>query len=527
MGALGLACTSAAAQTTHAVHIPCPGTMPTGIYAEIIVPDSARFGHCGAPVVVFCHGGWEGEGLSGGEGLPGEGFIFISFNYPGSGPVSKRSGGIYDDRGMNCLRALRQVILFANGDEPDMLGNYLSDYADMDSITVAEDNLGLMGSSNGGNATLAVLGVYAGDTLPVNWVANWESPVGDGMPTVLCGAVKPSKPYPNPSPNPAYDYTTGGWDFSTLRYSDTLISATMGSVGPTKKLRGAFYFDFDGDSVPDVGSDYMVGGTPFTLPSGDTLVGIPEFLVDSAIARGVYPVPPLPNYIPTPNQNHNFWAIRNGAYFFDTIADVLPDLLFMSLASLIDHVQGSPDYPHILAQINGLDAVGLWTRLNPDSLYMATLSGMTLSGTPDNDALQTYDYASIGAAVVPEGYSKPKLVQAGCAELADRVFDGDLAVQRTAFGSLCPGFKTLGMFEPTTSHTYMIFPNPTKEAWQVIMPDATGEVKYRLFDLQGKLMRKGEIGTIGSVSAEHLADGMYLLELSYEGKTEMIRVSVE
>ena len=122
-----------------------------GLVIRIDIPDNARYNE-GAPILIHGTGGFYGEGLTQREtGLTDQGFIEIRFNFPGSGTGPNLSGGTYDHRGDESLKAYRDIIQFACGQRVDT-GGFIID-ALTDNITPLRSNIGLVGWSNGGNTT--------------------------------------------------------------------------------------------------------------------------------------------------------------------------------------------------------------------------------------------------------------------------------------------------------------------------------------------------------------------------------------
>ena len=74
-----------------------------------------------------------------------DGFINVSFCFPGGSSDGRNSAGTYDDRGQNCIDALRDVCLFAMNSKADAGGHTISQIL---AATVLTDNIGLYGASN-------------------------------------------------------------------------------------------------------------------------------------------------------------------------------------------------------------------------------------------------------------------------------------------------------------------------------------------------------------------------------------------
>ncbi|HEX9934101.1 MAG TPA: hypothetical protein VGB38_02800, partial [bacterium] len=134
--------------------LPSEAAGPQSLAVQILLPHTQRY-PTGAPVAVRVTGGFEDNGLpSNGIGLDRQGIIQIDFSWPGKGnaTLNQKSGGTYDTRGPACLKALRDVLLFAMNEKADQNGKKLSDLCQ--GIAPIASNAGMIGFSNGGNATL-------------------------------------------------------------------------------------------------------------------------------------------------------------------------------------------------------------------------------------------------------------------------------------------------------------------------------------------------------------------------------------
>jgi len=238
---------------------------------------------------------------------------------------------------------LSDVIQFAMGLKADTAGKYLHNYTSP--LKPLAENVGLIGISNGGNAAISVAGLHGNKLSTLGWILNWESPVGDGMPTIEAGAINHGY---NPLVNPAYNDITGIFDYTKLRWNDTV------AVGIA--LHGGFYFEANANTTLDLGVDFVV--QPLVYP---TIWGLKGFysvsLMRAAYERAVYPLRP-PAHLPDSTQNRTFWETRNGVNWIDSSVVRIPNLFFLVIASKQDHAQAAPDYPHILIQYEGFREAG-------------------------------------------------------------------------------------------------------------------------------------------------------------------------
>lgn len=394
------------ASGTIGTFVPSEAGGSEGIYVEIVVPDTARYSN-GAPVVVHIAGGWGSDGLSIARDAVTPGFVEVRYNFPGGGSAGKASGGTFDDRGEQCIRATRDVVRFAMGKIPDRDGKYLRDLTG--SVAPSSSNVGLCGWSNGGNATLTTAGMFGGELAGLAWIVNWESPVGDGMPSVEAGGKG--------NPNPAYDPSTGSWDLSTLAYSDTIAVSKPG----LPVLRGGLYFDRNGTGRPDAGGDWFL--TPYLYRSTPLKTIYSERIRNEAERRALIPAG-APPHVATTAETREFWRWRNAEPYCASAVTKNPGLMFIIAASDTDHVQGAPDHPHVLLQYQGMiDAGGRFVRLNADRAYCELAGSRPYPRAADSDAFRVFTHTDIYAGLEPEGADRIPdaiYVSAAIQELADR-----------------------------------------------------------------------------------------------------------
>lgn len=410
--------------------IPSEAGGSEGICTLIKIPSTARYGSEGAPVAIYMPGGFDGVGIGDKDaGLVENGFIEISFNFPGMGTGDKQSGGVYDNRGVVSLRAVCDVIRFALGDLTDLSEKTLSDI--VSPIVPVYTNVGLIGYSNGGNTNICVAGIHGDEISDLAWILNWESPVGDGMPQAEAGAKKEGKLRPlNPEINFAYDPTTGNWDLSTLTYDSKIKIPILDDIN--NEVTGGLFFDFNQDQMVDPGSDFIPYPLVFSTENGYRAY-YSERLREEAEEKNLFPYP-LPSHVPGRGETDIFWAIRNGEYWIDSTLQKISHLMFMVVASEVDHVQRAPDHPHVLIQYEGFRTGGArFVRLNPDRVYVEKLLGRSESKVVDNDAFTPFDHMSIRDAVSPGAFNevlgRDLLVPAGACELADRTHTCNLDPQ--------------------------------------------------------------------------------------------------
>ena len=484
--------------------IPSEVAGDTGICVYVIPPFTERYA-AGAPIVIHLEGGTGGDGILF-EPCPmaRHGFVSIQFSFPGSGTGAAASGGLYDRRGPRSLAAVRDVVRFASGEINDHLDRSLAEL--IEPIVPLGDNIGLVGWSNGGNTTICAAGAH-GDSMPgLAWIVNWESPVGDGMPTVEAGCIVPGT---NPLVNPAYNESTGVFDYTTVSYDPTLQIDIMDG---TAEYIGGLYFDINQNGVVDEGTDYVV--RPFLHDESIYYsVGMTEY----AYTHGVLPPAP-PAHIASFAETQDFWYWRNGENWFDQVIALRPELMFLVEGSTVDHAQSAADHPHVLIQYNGFINSGTrLVRLNPDRSYVELVAGQAEPFAVDNDAFAPFSHTTIESGLEPSGSSAPNrddCIAAAICELADRTWTNNTAYQLD---------WPLRTEEPPTPvaqrlRVRPIYPNPASgEAALRWWIRDRGEITITVRDIAGRRVARPFADKVCSGSHEHIwsttdiPSGMYMV----------------
>ncbi len=402
-----------------------------GLAIRIDIPQLQRY-DTGSPVVIYMAGGFQSEGLDErSTGLDTLGFIEIRFNFPGGGSKDDISGGTYDNRGFSSLKAARDVLQFANNVSTDTSGRTLSEITNP--VIPLITNIGLIGWSYGGVTNICLAGIHGSEIPNLAWIVNWESPVGDGMPQAEAGDKADNLRPWNPHVNPAYNPDTGEWDLTHLAYSDTITIPIL--ENQQQSVKGGFYFDFNENGIVDHETetlDFVLYPLVFDTPQG-LQAYYSERIRRETEKRNLCPGIP-PDHIPTLEETEEFWLIRNGEYWITASLEKHPNLMFMVVASDTDHVQRTPDHPHVLNQYEKYRLAGArFVRLNPDKTYIDRLTNHAYPNVVDNDAFIELDHMNIrdkiepGDATRPLGYSI--IAAAGACELADRTQTDNLDIQ--------------------------------------------------------------------------------------------------
>jgi hypothetical protein len=396
----------------------------------VIIRHSASNGRRyegGAPIVVIVDEGWKPGNFERNPiatRIASLGFVVVEGLFPGAEGLARKSGGTYDYRGPNCAAALRDVLRFAGGTTVDTDGKTLTDH-----LPFADTgNLGVYAKGNGGNIVIVTLAEHAEALPEVDWFLAWESPIGDQYAT---GELN-SNPFYDPG---TCDLTTCPWPGlpGSLRFDfggETRALEFENVLGPNS---GKFYLDGDDDGIADeteLAFDKMVPGPD---PSGEGVLLHPSTELRASIAQvrdELFDDSPDPAWLASEAETAAFWHTRDGAARIREAHVGFPDVMVMHLGTLFDHGLNARDYPHARSHVNGwLQADHAWVRMNPDSVYMAHLTGQDADGYVDNRANRLIPSEGVNAWVELEmvgGVRTDEFIgYAGLLELADRVAAGN------------------------------------------------------------------------------------------------------
>jgi hypothetical protein len=401
-----------------------------GIAVRVLPPPKPRY-DAGAPVAIHVNGGVAPGAAVGRPEFFGLGFVEIFFGFPGGGEGEAASGGSYDFRGPNCTRALADVILFATGRIADKQGRKIDDFAA--GIKALKSNVGLVGSSHGGNASGLAMARHGEEFPNLAWYASMESPYGEGVVPAELGGF-------GSKVNPAYDPKTGVLDLSRLAWSGEMAAAGFPRRGPAgaSDLKGALYFDINGDGRFAPEEDFPANVFVCDLGGGPKAWYTPRLLRE-AERRSLWGKT-RPAHIPLPAESEAFWRDREASAAIPDAVRKCPGAAVIVYACERDHVQVAPDHPHILVQVEGFrQAKARFVRLNPDRAYVERI--LQSSPTPrmpegrppvDNDAGRAWNRGNIGEGLEPAILMIPLYMQAAVCELADRTQAGNWAANLEA-----------------------------------------------------------------------------------------------
>ena len=403
------------------VRIPCVAAGKEGVAASVLIPRQPRFTN-GAPVVINVAGGVQAGSARGRPEYVRHGFVEIHFAFPGGGQGDERSGGTYDFRGPNCIRALADVIRFATGRVVDQDGRRIGDVAR--GAKVLTNNVGIVGSSHGGNACGMAMALHGAEFPNLAWYTSMESPYGEGAANVELGGRDSGL-------NPAYAPKTGVLDLSKLAWSSEISPGLMRKpmLVSTRELRGAFYFDLDGNGRFDAEEDFPANAFVGDAGNGVKAWYSPRIVAEAErrkLIRGE-----RPRHVPTLAEAKEFWRCRDATAGIPSAVRNCTNLAVIVYAKERDHVQADPAHTHILEQAEGFRKAGArFVRLNPDRAYVERVlpSGPAFNRPaqfPDNPAGKMWTRTNITEGVEPAAVPLGVYMQAAVCELADRAHAGN------------------------------------------------------------------------------------------------------
>lgn len=76
----------------------------------------------------------------------------------------------------------------------------------------------------------------------------------------------------------------------------------------------------------------------------------------------------------------------------------------------------------------------------------------------------------------------------------------------------------LGIYDPEFNNNITLYPNPTSDILNVMLPDNTEAQNYTIFDVTGKTLLQGVFSTSNSIDVSSLTAGTYIIKLTGESK---------
>ncbi len=458
----------------------------------------------GAPIVINIPGGDEKGSLEDPFDMLYD-VIKISFLFPGGVDTATgiKSDGTYDHRGENCIKALRDVMKFAKGKLTDVNGKYLHEII---SVNPLYNNVGIVGSSNGGNIAIVTLGLY-GDELNISWFVGWENPAGEQFVTVDLGSALQE----NPRYVPYSAKLTENGIVCDIRYEDDL-KFDPDAIHPKKHYKGVLYLDLNSNDRFDNSIDYPFGAIEGIFEGeGKWVYSTP--VLEKAKEQGL--PDPLGTSFASIDEAKEFWKIRDLSKFFDSVVAKLPELKIIMIGTQIDHVQGTIDHPHIVVPYQAWIDKGIqWIRLLPDSAYIAYLANQNIPAK-DNDAFENINLYNIQEFLQPEAIHDKYNISASILELCDRVYYNRWEPNLDAPLTGVEETSTPSIFDFTSGINSFSITSFENEKIEIEIFDCTGR-KIKLFStkIHGK----------SNFSLKELDAGVYFVNIKKE--REVIRQKV-
>lgn len=440
------------------------------IAVNVMYPTMTRYER-GAPIAVVVPGNKRASGLSISSHTVQVGFCEVRFAFPGGGLKDFHTDGSWDERGLDSQKVLKEVLLYASSQKPDINGKMIGD---LTAKKVDSKNVGILSWYEGGNITLVTLAKFAKDLQPIQsnlkWLAFSEPQVGALFHPSIMGTKKELVA------NPYYKHGSAAtgriWlDFSKLRYQDGVYRNSL--VREKQKMttpRGVLFFDDNQNGTWEEEIEFPV---PYaTLPNVQKQYYAPE--VVSAIVRlklfaplpepkakeppkeatppkgkflGLVKKSPAeppkkpeelkkapedrwPKTIARLHEVEEYFTERDGSLYIDSVVKNYPNTLIGIYASKVDLNEQQADHPNITYLYNlFLSAKPKWLRLNPDPTYAGFVADMNEGNFINNKPNSAIESDKIETYLEPEGLvSDHAFTQALISELADRAAANNLKV---------------------------------------------------------------------------------------------------
>ncbi len=440
------------------------------IAVNVMYPTMTRYER-GAPIAVVVPGNKRASGLSISSHTVQVGFCEVRFAFPGGGLKDFHTDGSWDERGLDSQKVLKEVLLYASSQKPDINGKMITD---LTAKKVDTKNVGILSWYEGGNITLVTLSKFAKDLQPIQpslkWLAFSEPQVGALFHPSIMGTKKELVA------NPYYKHGSAAtgriWlDFSKLRYQDGVYRNSL--VREKQKMttpRGVLFFDDNQNGTWEEEIEFPV---PYaTLPNVQKQYYAPE--VVSAIVRlklfaplpepkakeppkettppkgkflGLVKKSPAepqkkpeelkkapedrwPKTIARLHEVEEYFTERDGSLYIDSVVKNFPNTLIGIYASKVDLNEQQADHPNITYLYNlFLSAKPKWLRLNPDPTYAGFVADMNEGNFINNKPNAAIESDKIETYLEPEGLvSDHVFTEALIAELADRAAANNLKV---------------------------------------------------------------------------------------------------
>lgn len=400
-------------EVSVSTYLPSSAAPGKGLAVNVIYPETPRYSE-GAPIVVVVPGGQRSDGLAITTHAAQQGFAEVRFAFPGGGTETFGSTGNYDSRGPICQMALKDVLLFALGKTSDYQGRTIKHLVP---TTLATNNVGITGWSNGGNIALVTLGKYAKELKDVSWICFFESPIGPLFyPANLGGAQDQfvNKHYREGSS--ATGQVLVDWRKIAYQPNAQKMIGEHRKVGEPE-IEGVVFFDDNRNGIWDETQEFAL-----------------SYATDSGLEKQFYPpeaTKALLRFkidpggwakVANPEESENYFNERDGSLYINDICQAYPNLLVTIVGTQIDHYQRQNDHPHIGYLYNAFLTKKIrFLCLNPDPRYVAKIANMNVGNFVDNKVSTPLDASNMDAHMEPEGIVPDYVyTEAAIAELADR-----------------------------------------------------------------------------------------------------------
>lgn len=385
-----------------------------GLAVNIIYPLLPRYKE-GAPVCVVVPGGETASGLGFTTHVAQCGIVEVRFAFPGGGEANFTSSGKYDHRGVNCQKALRDVLLFAGGKKQDVEGRSLQKLVP---FKVDSANLGVIGWSNGGNTAVITLDKFVDDLKFVQWIVFYETPLGSLFYPPCLGSA--TDMFPNPhyrQGTAATGHVLVDWRKLTWEIGASKNLGLHRKAGEPE-VPGVAYFDENNDKRWEEEGEFAL---PYAVETGVEKQFYPPQATQALKRLGIFGKD-WPKNVATPAEAEKYFQERDGSLYLNDLAKQRPDLFVCVFGSQLDHMQRQPDHPHIALNYNAWLANRVkFCRLNPDQVYVGAIALMNYRIFTESKPNVPVEADSIETYLEPEGLIPDYLfIEAAAAELADR-----------------------------------------------------------------------------------------------------------
>lgn len=361
---------------TIAVHTyrPNPAGIGPGDCGERYIGD-------GAPVAIFQEGGFTRGSLDDQMGAATD-MVKVTFLLPGGFDNGYASGGTFDDRGVDSIAAMAEVIAFASGNAADDDGDLITDLFTgtppgcAAPLVIDTTNVGVVGSSNGGNLPIVAAATESAITNGLlDWIVTWETPISSQINVGDLGGEAGICNLGTPAFNPYY--TAWGAQVIAVDYSALHWDASGDAMNLYHDGDGDGDFE-DGDAVcedPDTDGDPDGDGFPYEdgedfpvryyeAQDGTWYYSRPvsDFITVNPL---VFFGGPPPAHIATRLENRTFWDLREGVRHISAAAAGNTDLEVILLSHETDHMQATPYKDHIRQAAVAWKTTSSFFRINP------------------------------------------------------------------------------------------------------------------------------------------------------------------